>query len=69
MHKSSSLPLEFYHVVPIYDEYSDDDLDILELGVSMVTESYEKIHEDIQFIIYKQLESIYDTYAFDLSEE
>ena len=45
MHKASSLPLEFYHVVPIYDEYSDDDLDILELDVSMVKEYDNQIHE------------------------
>jgi hypothetical protein len=59
MQKYSSFSFEFYHVVPNYDEYSDDDLDILEFDVSMVMEFDQQIHEGIQFIIYEQPESMY----------
>jgi hypothetical protein len=47
IHKSSSLSFEFYDVVPNYDEYSDDDIDILEADVSMVTEYDQHICEGI----------------------
>ena len=44
---------KIFQNAPIYDEYSDDNLYILEPDVSMVTKFDQQIHEDIQFIIHE----------------
>ena len=61
--------LEIFQNAPIYDEYSDDCLDILELDVSMVTESDYHIHEDIQVIINEHPYPVYESYASYHSKE
>ena len=66
--------VEFFHSQPIYDqpifdEYSDDGLEIIDLDVSMVITSNKQIHKYIHFIIYEHPEPMYDSYASNRSME
>jgi hypothetical protein len=60
---------EIFPSQPIFDEYSDDNLDILEPDVFMVTESDQQIREGIQLLIYEQPELVHGNYASEGSME